>query len=100
MANKNPRVQILCLELIEYLTCTSTLPFYQEIHGREFLQMINFYINQASTNEVTFLFPISKILRSKSECLGRSNSGRCTSKEIQIYSQRSAKCTKKPSARV
>jgi hypothetical protein len=62
MANKNPRVQTLCLELIEYLTCTSTLPFYQEIHGREFLQMINFYINQASTNEVAFCFQYQKSL--------------------------------------
>ena len=50
--NKNPKVQLLCLELLEYLTCVSGLPFYQELHTKEFLHVINVYLNNASTDEV------------------------------------------------
>lgn len=52
MCNKNPRIQVLCLELTEYLTCVSTLSFHQEIHAQDFLHVINIYLNNASTNEV------------------------------------------------
>ena len=52
MMNKNPRVQLLCLEMIEYLTCVSTQPFYQEIHKHEFLHLINIWLNNSSCNEV------------------------------------------------
>lgn len=55
MLNKHPRTQIFCLEVLEYLTCVSTLTFHNEIHTKDFLQIINNYLNNATTDEVIFL---------------------------------------------
>jgi endonuclease III len=52
LRNKQPRTQLLTLELIEYLTCVCSQNVHTVFHDKEFLQQLNTMLSQNTSDEV------------------------------------------------
>jgi hypothetical protein len=57
LRSKQPRSQLLTLELIEYLTCVCNQNVHNVFHDKEFLTQVNNMLNSPASDEVIAFHP-------------------------------------------